>query len=104
VALASVRKGDLVYADPPYTVRHDSNGFRRYNETLFSWEDQERLAATLTRLAHDGATVIVSNAHHSTLRRLYRDFSLKTVRRPSTVASRSEWRTEAKEAIFFSSE
>lgn len=27
---------DIVYIDPPYTVKHDSNGFRRYNDNIFT--------------------------------------------------------------------
>jgi DNA adenine methylase len=48
-------KGDLIYADPPYTVHHNMNGFIKYNEVLFSWEDQTRLRDCLLRASERGA-------------------------------------------------
>ena len=31
----STTKGDFLFADPPYTVTHNLNGFVKYNEVLF---------------------------------------------------------------------
>jgi DNA adenine methylase len=62
---------DVLYIDPPYTVKHDSNGFRRYNNNIFSWKDQEDLAALTSILATNGVRIIISNAHHHEVRRLY---------------------------------
>ena len=64
-------KGDLIYADPPYTVHHNMNGFIKYNEVLFSWEDQTRLRDCLIRASERGAAVIVSNANHPSIQKLY---------------------------------
>src|ERR1035437_1801307 len=69
--LAEAGPGDLVYCDPTYTVAHNNNGFVRYNERNFSWDDQKRLADTCQRLAREGATVLVSNADHDDIVRLY---------------------------------
>lgn len=67
VSLAS----DVLYVDPPYTVKHDNNGFRRYNELIFTWEDQQELAQRLLGLATNGAQIVVSNANHREIRNLY---------------------------------
>ena len=47
--IEEAREEDLVFVDPPYTVQHNNNGFVKYNESLFRWSDQERLALTLNR-------------------------------------------------------
>lgn len=81
--------GDLVYADPPYTVRHNNNGFIKYNENLFSWDDQERLAKSLTRAAERGARVLATNAAHDSVRSLYEQsgFTITEVSRFSPIAA-----------------
>lgn len=56
--------GDVVFADPPYTVSHNKNGFIKYNESLFSLNDQRRLAAALNEAVSRGVSVILSNADH----------------------------------------
>ena len=62
---------DVIYVDPPYTVKHDSNGFRRYINNIFSWKDQEDLANLTSQLVGNGAKIVVSNAHHDEVRKLY---------------------------------
>lgn len=69
---------DLVFADPPYTVRHNNNGFIKYNENLFSWSDQERLAAALARAVKRGAKILATNANHSSLVELYSAYGFAT--------------------------
>ncbi|WP_211339360.1 DNA adenine methylase [Nocardia mexicana] len=96
--------GDLVFLDPPYTVRHNSNGFIKYNEQLFSWDDQERLAKAATRAAERGAHVIVTNANHDTVRKLYptRAFRSRRVSRFSSISASSESRQHFEELIIIS--
>jgi DNA adenine methylase len=102
-AFKKVREGDLVYVDPPYTVKHENNGFRRYNEALFSWKDQETLASVAVRAAERGAHIIVSNASHPLVRALYRDFREVKLNRSSRLAADISARTTVKESLFVSS-
>lgn len=92
-------QGDFIYADPPYTVKHNNNGFIKYNERLFSWADQERLKDSLTRAAARGAKVIVSNADHPSIRELYADAECVTAERHSVMASESERRKKTTELL-----
>lgn len=66
--------GDLIYCDPPYTIHHNENGFLKYNENIFTWEDQLRLKAALSRAKQRGARIVVSNAGHKSVIDLYQDF------------------------------
>jgi len=102
VAINRAREGDLIYADPPYTSKHDNNGFRRYNEAIFSWQDQERLAAAALKAAGRGVHVIVSNAHHDEIAALYKGFSCHTLTRTSCVSGRGHGRGRVREYLFTS--
>jgi DNA adenine methylase len=64
-------KGDFIFVDPPYTVRHNFNGFVKYNEKLFSWEDQVRLRDCVRGAIKRGAKVLLTNADHEDVRDLY---------------------------------
>ena len=86
-AVTDAREGDVVYFDPPYTVAHGHNGFLRYNESIFSWRDQIRLAAVFRRLAERGCHCILSNADHPSILRLYSRFHVVRLSRPSRIAA-----------------
>lgn len=97
--VASARKGDLVYLDPPYRTIEPKNGFLKYNATIFSWEDQLRLARVFRHLDRRGCHVILTNANHTAIRNLYRDFTERTVERMSLIAANSEKRRPVSELL-----
>jgi len=96
----NAKSGDLIYFDPPYTVAHAHNGFVKYNERIFSWSDQKRLARHAKALAYRGCRVIVSNADHESVHELYREFDCYKVSRASIIAASSKHRGQVTESIY----
>ena len=101
-ALLPAVEGDFVYLDPPYTSLHGSNGFRQYNERLFSWQDQQRLARIAVDLAERGCIVLVSNADHESILEMYPGFSCQRVARHSILAASSKFRRPTSELLISS--
>ena len=55
--LLEARKGDLVFLDLPYTTAHNRNGFVKYNQSIFSWDDQTRLQQSIIAASERGAKI-----------------------------------------------
>ena len=98
-ALLKARKGDFIYLDPPYTVAHDNNGFRKYNAKIFSWEDQARLAEAVHRLNRKGCHIVMSNASHESIKEMYKSFTQAVVTRSSAIAASPVYRRYIEELI-----
>jgi DNA adenine methylase len=83
--LDQVSARDLVFLDPPYTVAHNNNGFIKYNQRLFSFEDQGRLSALVDEIKERGAYYILANAAHDSITALFDkgDTLIETSRRNS---------------------
>lgn len=99
-SINAANRGDFVYCDPPYTVLHNNNGFLRYNERLFSWSDQGRLAELSRAAVARGAFILVSNAGTEHVRELYRGFHAITAQRASCVSASTTSRGQVSEFLF----
>lgn len=95
------QKNDFIFVDPPYTVRHSQNGFIKYNEVLFTWDDQERLSKCLIHAKERGVQILMTNASHHSIRELYEPFGFKiqTVSRYSSISASPKSRNNYKELI-----
>lgn len=94
------KSGDLVFSDPPYTVKHKHNGFIKYNEKLFNWEDQVRLTHALERAVARGVKVVATNADHTSIEDLYKTkFKIERLLRENVIAASSQKRGQYPELI-----
>jgi DNA adenine methylase len=84
--MRSAKRGDVVFCDPTYAVATSSDGFVRYNGSNFSWEDQLRLSRVAHAAQRRGASVIITNAWHASIRELYPDANRYSLRRFSAVS------------------
>lgn len=100
-SIDSAKSGDFLFIDPPYTVAHNSNGFIKYNQYLFSWDDQIRLRNAVLRAVHRGAYVVCTNANHQSVKDLYSDgaFNVQVVARSSTISGISKSRGRFEEIV-----
>ncbi|MFD1203770.1 DNA adenine methylase [Sporosarcina contaminans] len=92
---------DFLFIDPPYTINHNENGFIKYNEKIFSWQDQERLAKSLVRARDRGVKILATNANHESVKSLYLDldFNCTVLKRFSGIASDGSKRAKYEELI-----
>lgn len=101
ITIDRAKRGDLVFVDPPYTTAHNKNGFLKYNQSIFSWDDQERLHRAIAKAVTRGARVIVTNADHESIRELYSDFGEPTtVYRASVISGSNSSRGKASEILY----
>jgi len=100
-SLHSIKQGDLVFLDPPYTVAHDDNGFIKYNQKLFAWDDQRRLASFIKELSSRGVFYILTNAKHPSIRELFNELgSPVIVTRASLIGGKEAKRGMIEEYVF----
>jgi len=95
-----IEKNDFLFLDPPYTVAHSNNGFIEYNQRLFTWKDQIRLADFISLIRKRKAKFVLTNAFHESVEKQFgRLGNIHEIPRSSTVTSIIEKRSLTKEYL-----
>ena len=96
----SAERNDFLFIDPPYTVKHNLNGFVKYNDKLFSWDDQVRLRDCVDNAVARGVKVLLTNADHESVRELYKGMGeMLSLNRPSVIAGKANGRGTFSELV-----
>lgn len=100
IAIESAKKGDLIFADPPYAMNSGSQ-FIKYNDKLFTWEDQKRLFDSLKKASQRGAHVILTNAFCEELKTMYEEagFFVVEITRACSISGKAVNRQRVKELL-----
>ncbi len=72
-AVATAKKGDFIYFDPPYHPISDTSFFTGYSIDAFGEEEQIRLKKTCDELADRGCQILLSNSAAPFIKSLYND-------------------------------
>ena len=94
-----VRRGDLVYFDPPYDPLSKTASFTSYTKGGFGDAEQEQLAALFTRFANRGVHVVLSNSDTPFIRKLYKGFRIDKVYARRAINSRADRRGPVGEVL-----
>ena len=98
-AARRVRRGDLVYLDPPYDPLSPTASFTSYTDQGFGRDAQVRLAELFRALARRGAHVVLSNSDTPFINELYRDFRVEKVYARRAINSRADRRGPVTEVL-----
>lgn len=103
-AISTAQSHDLIFADPPYAISRKQKSFIKYNESLFTWKDQERLCNALVNARTRGAYIIATNASYELLKEMYKDygFFVKVVERNSVISGNAKLRCKQEELLISS--
>ncbi|MEW4924640.1 Dam family site-specific DNA-(adenine-N6)-methyltransferase [Algibacter sp. 2305UL17-15] len=99
--LKNIEKGDLVFLDPPYTITHNNNGFFKYNQKLFSLENQYELSEMIDKIKSIDAYYILTNAAHKKVKEIFnKEDKILKLKRASLIGGTNAKRGKYSEYIF----
>ena len=99
-AVATAKKGDLVYLDPPYIPLSNSSSFSKYSKQDFGILDHYALSGVIGGLTERGAHVILSNSNTELSRQIFGpELHLYKLNVTRSISANSGSRTKVSELI-----
>lgn len=98
-AMAGARRGNVVYADPPYVPLNDTSYFTSYSSTGFGSPEQEALAQLAEDLAGRGVPVLISNHDTPFTSKIYRNAGITRFRVRRSISCKGAERNEVNELL-----
>lgn len=97
--VASAKRGDFVYFDPPYVPVSEFSDFTRYTLVPFTKADQVRLRDVALALKQRGVFVLLSNSDTTLVREWYSKFEISEVRASRAVNCKADGRGKVTELL-----
>ena len=95
-----VKKGDVVYCDPPYLPLSKTSSFTTYSAGEFGFMEHAGLVGNAEQAQKNGATVIISNNDVPAARKLYKDATeIHSVDVRKNISCKGDGRKKQKEII-----
>jgi DNA adenine methylase len=98
-ALKGIRKGALVYLDPPYAPLTSTSNFTGYTSGGFGENEQIRLANLCKKLDIKGVKFILSNSNVPLIQELYKGFNINIVLAKRNINSIGNKRGDVEEVL-----
>lgn len=97
--LASAKRGDFVYFDPPYDNVSDKNSFTAYSKENFNQKDQVRLFDVCTELDKRGVKWLFSNHNTPLIKDLFKNYKIIIIKANRNINSDSSKRRNFEELL-----
>ena len=97
--MGKVKKGDVIYCDPPYLPLSPSANFTSYSAGGFGMEQQKQLAALACQCAEHGVPVVISNHNTREARTIYEKAKLQRFFVQRYISCKGSCRSKAGELL-----
>jgi DNA adenine methylase len=97
-----INPGDTIFLDPPYTVSHNKNGFIKYNQKLFTLDDQVKLSKLVDKIIEKNAYYILTNGAHEAIKKIFlkNNSNMIVLERQSLLGGKNAKRAKIEEYLF----